>query len=66
MSADPDPSLPAPSTTPLREVRYSLRRMLEQVDAERIDTAIGQEKLEQGDISKLFRRQPAKNRAPGS
>jgi len=50
----------------VREQRYSMRQMLREVDAERIDTALGQEKLEQADIAKLFRRNTPKKRAPRS
>lgn|GEM_PF-5798192 len=67
MSPAPDnPSSPDPSIAMVREQRYSMRQMLREVDAERIDTALGQEKLEQADIAKLFRRNTPKKRAPRS
>lgn len=57
---DSSPVVPPPEDMPgmPRERRYSLRQMLREVDLERVDTAIGQEKLEQGDITKLFQRNP--------
>ena len=38
----------------LKEVRYSLRDLLEEVQAEREGSSIGQEIVDQTEISKLF------------
>ena len=40
----------------LAEVRYSLRELLEEVQAERESASIGQEIVDQTEITKLFKR----------
>ena len=49
-------SNPSPKQTPLREVRYSLRDLLKEVQAEREGSSIGQEIVDQSEIGKLFNR----------
>lgn len=39
----------------LREVRYSLRELLEEVNQEREGSSIGQEMVDQAEIGKLFK-----------
>lgn len=48
---------PAKASGPkiLREVRYNLSTMLEEVAQERMTGAFGTEKLRQADVRKLFR-----------
>jgi len=41
--------------TPPRETRYSLKKMLVEVAAERLSGAFGQEKLGQKDIRRVFK-----------
>lgn len=50
--------------TLLREVRYSLRDMLREVELERDGSSIGQEIVDQSEINKLFRKD--KNDARGN
>lgn len=54
---------PAPPDPVRREVRYSLPQLLREVQLEREAPAFAMEKLEQGEITKLFRRQRSR-RAP--
>jgi len=46
----------------LREVRYSLRELLKEVQAEREGSSLGQEMVDQGEIDKLFSRKPTVRR----
>jgi len=54
MSEIPDVSSEQPSE--LKEVRYSLREILEEVQQEREGSSLGQEIVDQGEIGKLFSR----------
>lgn len=45
-----------PAVPGLREVRYSLRELMREVQAERESSSIGQEIVDQSEISKLFTR----------
>ena len=47
---------PGADRVPLHEVRYSLSDLLREVHAERESSSIGQEIVDQGEISKLFNR----------
>jgi hypothetical protein len=40
----------------LREVRYSLRELMAEVESERVHSSIGQELMDQNEIRKLFAR----------
>lgn len=46
----------------LNEVRYSLRDILEEVRAEKETSSLGQEIVDQSEISKLFNRNKGKRR----
>lgn len=50
------------SSPVLHEVRYSLKDILEEVESEREDSSIGQEIVDQTEISKLFKRKKKANR----
>ena len=52
---EPD-STTKPIIPGLREVRYSLRELIQEVQAERESSTIGQEIVDQTEISKLFTR----------
>lgn len=47
----------------VREVRYSLQQLLEEVAAERLSGAFGQEKLGTADIRRVFKSKPRSRRA---
>ncbi len=47
----------------LREARYSLRELLQEVQAEREGSSLGQEMVDQGEIAKLFSRNTKVRRA---
>ena len=51
----PHPSSPAAVSVVLREVRYSLPEMLNELKAERATGSFASEKLDQGEIGKLFK-----------
>jgi hypothetical protein len=51
-----EPTASDSSSTGLSEVRYSLRDLIEEVQAEREGSSIGQEIVDQSEISKLFNR----------
>jgi hypothetical protein len=56
----PDPSPtetppPAPKSTMLAEVKYSLPEMLAELEAERGSASFAMEKLDQAEIGKLFK-----------
>jgi hypothetical protein len=53
----------SPNRGPLREVRYSLRILMEEVEAERASSGLGQEMVDQEEIGKLFRRKKKARRA---
>ena len=53
MSKEPDPP---EQHHELSEVRYSLRELLNEVEAEREGSSIGQEIVDQSEISKLFKK----------
>ncbi len=44
----------------LQEVRYSLREILEEVQAEKETSSLGQEIVDQAEINKLFNRKKRK------
>jgi hypothetical protein len=50
---------PAPKSTMLAEVRYSLPEMLAELDAERGSASFAMEKLDQAEIGKLFKSKKA-------
>ena len=54
---DANPSSPQKAARPgstLKEVRYSLSELLEEVNSEREGSSIGQEIVDQSEIGKLF------------
>jgi hypothetical protein len=51
-----------PQHPDLKEVRYSLRELLQEVEAEREGSSIGQEIVDQTEISKLFKK---RKKVPG-
>ncbi|MEX0323927.1 MAG: hypothetical protein AB3N63_17345 [Puniceicoccaceae bacterium] len=51
-----EPTAEEGSTAGLAEVRYSLRDLIDEVQAEREGSSIGQEIVDQTEISKLFDR----------
>lgn len=51
---DQDPNTIDAAAAGLAEVRYSLRDLIEEVQAEREGSSIGQEIVDQSEISKLF------------
>ncbi len=54
-SASPPPGRPAPAgASGLKIVRYSLPDLLREVEVERSVAAFAMEKLDQGEITKLF------------
>lgn len=53
---DKETNAPKPLIPGLREVRYSLRDLMREVQAERESSSIGQEIVDQSEISKLFTR----------
>jgi hypothetical protein len=54
---------PKGPAAPLREVRYSLKQLLEEVAVERLSGAFGQEKLGQKDIRRAFKAKSRSRRA---
>ena len=59
--SSPDPTAPpVAKKTALKEVRYSLPEMLEEIKSERTTGSFGMEKLEQQDIKKLFTKKPTR------
>lgn len=54
MSKNPSPDS-LPSRSPLAEVRYSLPELLEELKADRSAGSFAMERLDQGEIGKLFR-----------
>ena len=65
--SDNTPSSPTGgSVSKLREVRYSLRELMAEVESERINSSIGQELMDQKEIQKLFsRRQKGRRERDG-
>lgn len=55
MSTTPSPHSPAPAALILKEVKYSLPEMLEELKAERAASSFSMEKLDQVEIGKLFK-----------
>lgn len=55
---------PSPPHGGLKEVKYSLTAMLEEIKHERAAGAFAMEKLEQQDIKKLFKKKPRKRAKP--
>jgi len=55
MSTTPSPDSPAPASLVLKEVKYSLPEMLEELKAERAASSFAMEKLDQVEIGKLFK-----------
>jgi len=53
MTESPNPT-PSPRPNLLKEVRYSLRELLAEVQQEREGSSIGQEIVDQSEIEKLF------------
>lgn len=61
MSSSPEPTATASvRKIALKEVRYSLPDMLEEIKDERTTGSFGMEKLEQQDIKKLFTKKPTR------
>lgn len=61
MSQAPDPTpAAAPSAQTIGEVRYSLPQMLIELKAERASSTFAMEKLDQSEIGKLFKANPAR------
>jgi hypothetical protein len=54
MRREPKAASTERSPTQLREVRYSLSELLAEVNLEREGSTIGQEIVDQGEISRLF------------
>lgn len=54
-SDTPAPSAPAPAGVVIAEVRYSLPQLLAEIRAERAASTFSMEKLDQGEIGKLFK-----------
>lgn len=54
-SSTQDKGAEAPKPAALTEVKYSLPEMLEELDAERNSASFALEKLDQGEITKLFK-----------
>lgn len=54
-SETPASATPAPAGTVIAEVRYSLPQLLEEIRAERAASTFSMEKLDQGEIGKLFK-----------
>jgi hypothetical protein len=52
---DPEPEAPAPLQPMLAEVRYSLKDLLAEIDAEKGSASFAMEKLDQAEIGKLFK-----------
>ena len=48
----------------IREVRYSLARMMEEVKAERKNSALGEELVDTTEISKMFKQRKRKRKKP--
>lgn len=57
------PSSPAAPVAAIHEVRYSLPAMLAEIRAERSAGAMAMDKLEQKEITKLFKGRNARRRA---
>lgn len=55
----PEPRRPEPFTV-IREVRYSLPELLQELKGERASSAFGMEKLDQTEIGKLFKAKPTR------
>ncbi len=64
MSSEP-PAADAPTGTPLKEARYSLKELLREVEWERRDSVLGLELVDQSEIRTIFksraRRKPLKD-----
>lgn len=60
MSSPDLPPPPATKKNALKEVRYSLPEMLEEIQDERTTGSFAMEKMEQQDIKKLFTKKPAR------
>ncbi len=54
------PPAPAP-TPPIREVRYSLPEMLQEIELERRESSFAMESLDQAEIGKLFANRRRRN-----
>lgn len=48
----------------IREVRYSLARMMEEVKAERKQSALGEELVDNTEIGKMFKQRKRKRKKP--
>lgn len=63
MSAPESPSAPAaPAAVVIAEVRYSLPQLLEEIKAERAASTFAMERLDQGEIGKLFKSKTARGK----
>jgi hypothetical protein len=57
------PSSPPPPTLAIAEVRYSLPLLLEELKAERAASTFAMERLDQGEIGKLFKSKSARGKS---
>lgn len=53
MDTDPQEK-PTPRTSPVSEVRYSLKEMMAEVEGERKHSSLGRELVDSNEIGKLF------------
>jgi hypothetical protein len=61
----PEPTVPAespPAKSAIAEVRYSLPQLLEEIKAERAASTFAMERLDQGEIGKLFKSKAARGK----
>jgi hypothetical protein len=58
----PAPATPAPDGVVIAEVRYSLPQLLAEIKAERAASTFAMERLDQGEIGKLFKSKAARGK----
>lgn len=64
MNRPPEKSPPPPAPLPMiAEVRYSLPALLEEIKVERSASTFAMERLDQGEIGKLFKSRAARGKA---
>ena len=62
-ASTPDPSAPAtPAGLVIAEVRFSLPQLMEEIKAERAARTFAMERLDQGEIGKLFKARSARGK----